>query len=48
MLHFTTYHKFNVNGKIELIEADGVERACELAERKFGKEAKYIGIKIKC
>ena len=47
MLHYEVLHKFEINGKIELIEADGVAKACLKAEKLFGKDAKYIGIKIK-
>lgn len=47
MLHYEVLHKFEINGKVELIEADGVAKACLEAERRFGKNAKYMGIAIK-
>lgn len=41
-------HKFEVNGKVEFIEADGLTRALIEADRRFGAgNAKYLGIKIK-
>lgn len=40
-------HIFEVNGKTEYIEADGLQLALERAERKFGKgAATYKGIKL--
>jgi hypothetical protein len=46
-MFYTIKHKFEVNGKIELIEADGVAKACVEADRRFGKNsAKYLGIQV--
>ena len=39
-------HKFEINGKVEYIEADGLQTALEEAKRKFGQDAKYLGIKL--
>ena len=44
---YTMKHIFEVNGRIEHIEADGLQMTLERAERKFGKGvAKYKGIKL--
>jgi hypothetical protein len=43
---YTMKHKIEVNGKIEYIEADGLELAMIKAEQKFGKGFKYLGIKL--
>ena len=47
MAHYEMKHKFEVNGKVEYIEADGLETALIEADRRFGKNnAKYLGIKL--
>lgn len=44
---YTMKHIFEVNGRVEYIEADGLQMALEHAERKFGKGvAEYKGIKL--
>ena len=40
-------HVFEINGRVEYIEADGFQMALERAEQKFGKGvAEYKGIKL--
>lgn len=47
MLHYEILHKFKVNNEIKMVAADSVAKAHIKAEKLFGKEIQYLGIKIK-